>query len=130
MAWDRRYRGEVQELRAVQRHHPRRIARLARTVPPLAKQTHRHHIGRHRFAKALYIQDWHAVSQAHRIVVICQAVVASTASDPSSNTTPGMSAVMCPPVSRMPAGGVAVTVKSAGAVRKSCSGISTSSGAL
>ena len=27
------YRGEVQELGAVQRHHPRRIARLALTVP-------------------------------------------------------------------------------------------------
>ena len=68
------YRGEVQELCPVQRHHPRRIARLARTVPPLPKQTHRDHIGRHRLAKAFHIQDRHSGGQAHRIVIIRQSV--------------------------------------------------------
>ena len=51
-----------------------------------------------------------------------------TDSSLSSNITPGIRAVICPSVSVSPVGALAVTVKSAGAVRKSCRGISTVSG--
>ena len=47
-----RDRRQVQELRAVQRQHPGRIARLALTVRALPKQTYCHHIRCYRPAKA------------------------------------------------------------------------------